>query len=147
MLGLASAVILRSESRGTHDHIYTLRFETLQPGGPGPCIYNLQEERGPVNLPGTGFSLCRLLRHAGLRWRYSIPPPHGIRLWFSLPSNWYGSRSTENTALLLLYTRVTTHCQLSSKQSRRGQRRKHLFFCQNACLLARCPAPCMARNT
>jgi hypothetical protein len=24
------------------------------------------------------FPLCRLLRLAGLRWRYSIPPPHGL---------------------------------------------------------------------
>jgi hypothetical protein len=25
----------------------------------------------------TGFPFCRLLRHAGLRWWYSNPPPHG----------------------------------------------------------------------
>jgi hypothetical protein len=25
-----------------------------------------------------GFSFRRLLRLAGLRWRYSIPPPHGM---------------------------------------------------------------------
>jgi hypothetical protein len=27
--------------------------------------------------PGTGFRFPRLLRLAGLRWRYSNPPPHG----------------------------------------------------------------------
>jgi hypothetical protein len=30
--------------------------------------------------PGTGFPFRCLLRLAGLRWRYSIPPPHGVRL-------------------------------------------------------------------
>jgi hypothetical protein len=41
-------------------------WDSPQPGGPGP--------RKP---PGTGFPFRRLLRLAGLRWRYSIPPPHG----------------------------------------------------------------------
>jgi hypothetical protein len=27
--------------------------------------------------PGTGFSFCRFFRLAGLRWRYSNPPPQG----------------------------------------------------------------------
>jgi hypothetical protein len=44
-----------------------------QPGGPGPCIYFPQEQGGPVMRPGTGFPFRRLLRLAGLRWRYSIP--------------------------------------------------------------------------
>jgi hypothetical protein len=43
LLVLASAVILRSESRGTHDHILCLRLETPQPGGPGPIFIS------PVN--------------------------------------------------------------------------------------------------
>jgi hypothetical protein len=42
LLVLASAVILRSEFRGTHD--YCLRFETPPTGGPGPRIYIQQEE-------------------------------------------------------------------------------------------------------
>jgi hypothetical protein len=37
-----------------------------------------QEQGGPVIPPGTGFPFCRLLRLAGLRWRYSNPPPHGV---------------------------------------------------------------------
>jgi hypothetical protein len=48
-----------------------------QPGGPGPCIYIPHEQGGPVILPGTGFPFLSLLRLAGLRWRYSAPPPHG----------------------------------------------------------------------
>jgi hypothetical protein len=49
-----------------------------QPGGPGPCIYIPQEHGGTVISPGTVFPFRRLLRLAGLRWRYSTPPPHGI---------------------------------------------------------------------
>jgi hypothetical protein len=49
-----------------------------QPGGPGPRIYIPEEKGGPVILPGTGFLFRRLLRLAGLQWRYSTPPPQGI---------------------------------------------------------------------
>jgi hypothetical protein len=52
LLALASAAILGSESRGTRDHILL------------PQIRD--------------FPFPRLLRLAGLRWRYSTPPPHGI---------------------------------------------------------------------
>jgi hypothetical protein len=31
-----------------------------------------------VSFETTGFPLCRLLRHAGLLWRHSYPPPHGV---------------------------------------------------------------------
>jgi hypothetical protein len=68
----ASAVILRSESRGT---VSDSRLS--QPGGPGPRIYISQEQGGPVIPPGIGFSFRQLLQLAGLRWRYSISPPHG----------------------------------------------------------------------
>jgi hypothetical protein len=51
LLALASADILESESRGARDHIL------------------LSEIRD--------FPFCRLVRLAGLRWRYSTPhPPH-----------------------------------------------------------------------
>jgi hypothetical protein len=49
-----------------------------QQGGPGLRIYILQEQSGPVIPPGTGFLFRRLLRLAGLRYRYSKPPPHGV---------------------------------------------------------------------
>jgi hypothetical protein len=48
-----------------------------QPGGPGPRIHIPQEQGGPVILPGIGFPFRRLLRLAGLRCKYSNPPPHG----------------------------------------------------------------------
>jgi hypothetical protein len=41
-----------------------------QPGGPGPRIYIPQEQGGSVILPETGFLFRRLLRLAGIRWRY-----------------------------------------------------------------------------
>jgi hypothetical protein len=52
LLVLASAVILGSESRGTRDHILLSQIRD--------------------------FPFCRLLRLAGLRWRYSTLPPHGM---------------------------------------------------------------------
>jgi hypothetical protein len=71
LLVLASSVPLGSESRGTQDRILRVFSQFLrhpQPERPGPRIY----------IPsGTGFPFRRLLRPAGLRWRYSIPPPHG----------------------------------------------------------------------
>jgi hypothetical protein len=48
-----------------------------QTGGPGLCIYILQEEGSTVIPSDTGFPILRFLRLAGLRWRYSNPAPHG----------------------------------------------------------------------
>jgi hypothetical protein len=45
-----------------------------QPGGPGPRIYIPQEKGGRVIPPGSGFCFLRLLRLAGLEWKYSNPP-------------------------------------------------------------------------
>jgi hypothetical protein len=71
LLVLASAVILRSESLGTQDHILLPKIRDSP---------NL-EGRIPVFIPpGTGFPFRLLLRLAGLRWRYSNPPPHGESL-------------------------------------------------------------------
>jgi hypothetical protein len=57
---------------------FTLSDMTLsQPAGPGPRIYIPQEQSGPVIPPDSGFPSRRLLRLAGLRWRYSTTPPHG----------------------------------------------------------------------
>jgi hypothetical protein len=75
LLALARAVILGSESRGTHDHILLSQIPRLvQPGGPDPRIYIPQEQVGPVMAPGTGFPFRRFLRPAGLLWRYLTPP-------------------------------------------------------------------------
>jgi hypothetical protein len=54
LLVLASTIIFKSESRGTRDHILLSQIRD--------------------------FHFRRLLRLAGLRWRYSTPPPHGIEL-------------------------------------------------------------------
>jgi hypothetical protein len=77
LLVLARAVTLGSKSRRTHDHILLSHMRLPQPGGPGSCIYIPQEQGGPVIPPGTVFPLCRRLRLAGMRWRYSNLPPHG----------------------------------------------------------------------
>jgi hypothetical protein len=77
LLVLASAVILRSEARGTDDHILLSDSSVPQPGGQGPRIYIPQGHGRPVIPPGTGFPFRRPLRLAGLRWRYLNPPPHG----------------------------------------------------------------------
>jgi hypothetical protein len=42
---------------------------------PGPHIYIPQKQGGPVIRPGNRFPFRRLLRLAGIRWRYSNPPP------------------------------------------------------------------------
>jgi hypothetical protein len=61
------------------DHILLSQFLRVpQPGGPSPRIYIPQEQGGPVIPPGTGFPFRRLLRLAGLRWRYLNPPSHGL---------------------------------------------------------------------
>jgi hypothetical protein len=92
LLVLASAVPLGSEPRGTQTHILLSQFLRLpQPRGPGPRNYIPQEQGGPDIPPGIWFPFRRLLRLAGLRWRYSVPPPHGI-----------ASRKTRSSVLILL---------------------------------------------
>jgi hypothetical protein len=60
---------------------FTLSDSRLpQPGGPGPRTYIPPEQGGPVIPSSTGFPFRRLLRFAGLRWKYSNPPPRGIRV-------------------------------------------------------------------
>jgi hypothetical protein len=55
LLGIASAAFLRSESYGTHEHIYLSLFLRLyQPGEPCSCIYFSQEQSSPVIHPGIG---------------------------------------------------------------------------------------------
>jgi hypothetical protein len=54
LLALASAVIFRSESHRTRGHILLSQIRD--------------------------FSFRRLLRIAGSRWRYSIPPPHELHI-------------------------------------------------------------------
>jgi hypothetical protein len=70
------AVTFGSKSRRTHSHILLSHLILPQPGWPGPHIYIPREQGGPVIPPGIGFHFRRLLRLAGLRWRYSNLPPH-----------------------------------------------------------------------
>jgi hypothetical protein len=77
LLAFASAVILRSESRGTHDHILLSQirdFPNLEDQVP---LFISPRNRVARLYSGTGFSFRCLLRLAGPRWRYSNPPPHG----------------------------------------------------------------------
>jgi hypothetical protein len=56
LLAFANEFILGSESRGTRDIFYSQIRD---------------------------FPFCRLLRLAGLRWKYSTRPPHGkVQTWF-----------------------------------------------------------------
>jgi hypothetical protein len=82
LLGLASAVILRSESRRTHDHILLSQIRDF-PNLDGQVLVFISppEQGGPVIPPGTGFPFRRLLLLAGLRWRYSTPPPHEMKIF------------------------------------------------------------------
>jgi hypothetical protein len=85
MMGLSFTISDGGRQR-SHSHVRVPRDSWLhftvsdsrlpQQGGPGPRIYIPQEQGGPVILPGTRFPFRRLLRLAGLRWRYSTPPLH-----------------------------------------------------------------------
>jgi hypothetical protein len=63
-------------------------------------VFIPQEQSGPVIPPSTGLPFCRLLRLAGLLWRYSKPPPYEELTenssWLSLYS--LGTDLIENTA-------------------------------------------------
>jgi hypothetical protein len=78
LMALARAVIFESDSRGTRDHILL------------PQIRD--------------FAIRRLLRLAGLRWRYSTPPPHGSPITPALTNTSYNhfartSRKTQSPIL------------------------------------------------
>jgi hypothetical protein len=76
LLDLASAVPLGSESDGTQEHTLLSQFFRLsQPGTPGPHIYIPQEQDNPIIPSFTTLPFRGLLGLAGLRWRYSNPPP------------------------------------------------------------------------
>jgi hypothetical protein len=78
LLALASAVIL-----GSHILLSQIR-DSPNLVARSPYLYP-PEQSGPVIPPGTEFPFRRLLRLAGLWWRYSNPPPQKISLepaWF-----------------------------------------------------------------
>jgi hypothetical protein len=101
MLYFARAVPFGSESCGTEDHILLSQFLRLpQPGGPGPRTYTPQEQGGPVITPGTEFPFRRLLRLAGLRWRYSNPPPHGKPDYQGFTGDYIHTRDNKNIVIM-----------------------------------------------
>jgi hypothetical protein len=98
LLAFVSAVILGSESPGTHDHMSLSQFEdSSNLEGQVPIyIYIPQEEGGPVIPPGAGFPFRLLLRLVGLQWRYSNPPPNGRTITDSESELLYDRRFTTN---------------------------------------------------
>jgi hypothetical protein len=89
-----------------------------QRGGPRSRIYIPQEQGGPVISPGTGFLSLRLLRLAGLRWRYSTSPPHGSSNFIRFCTIYVVSK---------LNHRKHIHCQATDIFESHS---KHLFCCQ-----------------
>jgi hypothetical protein len=106
LLALASAVNLRFECRGTPDHILLSQIRDSQPRGPGTRIYIPQEQGGPVTPWGTVFPFRCLLRLAGLRWRHSNPPPHGVLFRSSASQSQSQSQSHFMTGGLPLISRL-----------------------------------------
>jgi hypothetical protein len=100
--------------RDSWPHFTVSNSRLSQPGGPGPRIYIPQEQVGPVIAPGTGFPFRRLLRLAGLRWRYSTPPPHGIIENTIVSSRHYRTDHLENTASQPLHCCMLRICCLAT---------------------------------
>jgi hypothetical protein len=87
LLALASTVIFGSQFLGARDHILLSQV--------------------------WDFPFCRLLRLAGLRWRYSSRPPREILpTSFSLHTIWYDTDSLEDTASNSSSTSMLRVCSL-----------------------------------
>jgi hypothetical protein len=65
-----------------------------KPGGPGRRIYIPQEQDDPVIPPDIVLLFRRLLRLAGLRWRYSNLTPHGLSLVIAVAPRYTASAQT-----------------------------------------------------
>jgi hypothetical protein len=79
-----TAAVLRQRSHSrvqvpwdSWPHFVVSDSKLPQAGGPGTHIDTLHPSNraAPGVPPGNGFPFCRLLLLAGLRWRYSNPPP------------------------------------------------------------------------
>jgi hypothetical protein len=75
LLLLVSAVIVGSETHGTHDHTLLSQIQ-VSPNleGQFPVFIYLRNRVARLYPPSIGFPFRRLLRLAGLWWRYSNPP-------------------------------------------------------------------------
>jgi hypothetical protein len=98
LLAFASAIVFGSDSRGTRDHILLSQIRH--------------------------FPFRRLLRLAGLRWRYSTPPPHGrlTELPNELPFITWCGPETEHPSERFVCCNLRIRCH------------------GNVCLPNRCPA-------
>jgi hypothetical protein len=84
-----------------YDHILLSQIRdspNLQ--GQVPVFISPKEQGDPVIPPGTGFPFRRLLRLAGLRWRYSNPSPRGVLL--TVPFYNLSARTARKTPLSIV---------------------------------------------
>jgi hypothetical protein len=82
--------------RNTRPHFTVSNSRLPQPVGPGPRIYIFQEVGSPAIYPGTVFPFYS--RVAGLRWRYSTPPPYSS---LALLITILATARVENTASII----------------------------------------------
>jgi hypothetical protein len=100
---------------------WKIRFLYLFPPGTGWTSYT----------PGTGYPFCRLLRLAGLRWRYSNQPPHGYSLTpLTSPRYIAPARTAEEMSHYCLFV----HCQGNSMSTE--------LFCNSGCNVVVCLHSC-----
>jgi hypothetical protein len=80
LLVLASAVSLRSESRGPHDQslLSQIRDSPNLEGQVPVFIFSRNMVAKLLPPPHTGFLFRRLPWLLGVQWRYLTPPPHKI---------------------------------------------------------------------
>jgi hypothetical protein len=78
--GLTEQSLLGRSPSGLKTIFYCSVWDSPKPGGPGPRIYILQKQGGPVLPQSTVFPFVASYDSQGLRWRYPIPPPHGAVL-------------------------------------------------------------------
>jgi hypothetical protein len=88
LVGLASAAPLGSESRAIQYHILLSQFLRLPSLESRVTVFISPRDKVAQLHPGTGFPFRRLLRLAGLRWRYSNQPPHGLTVYSGRSSVW-----------------------------------------------------------
>jgi hypothetical protein len=78
LLAFASAVILGSGAHGTRDHILlSQNRDSPKLEDEFPVFISPRNRMTQLYPPGTEFHFRRLLQLAGLRWKYSNPPPRG----------------------------------------------------------------------
>jgi hypothetical protein len=77
LLILASPIILTAEFCWSHNHILLSQIrDSPNLEGQVPVFISPRNRVVRLYFPGTGFLSRRLLRLAGLRWRYSTLPPY-----------------------------------------------------------------------